>query len=114
MPDPGTGNVQHHSLLDMLVIAPAALVCAAESYVGFAEFAAIREELLREFLRLENGLPSHDTFSHLSGCWTRRPSGGCLIPSWTVRVPMAGGAGDQWQDAAPVVRPRGRARPCMW
>ena len=33
--------------------------------MDFAEFAADRERLLREFLRLENGLPSHDTFSRL-------------------------------------------------
>jgi len=65
VPDPGTGNAQHHSLLDMLVIAMAALVCGAESCVDFAEFAADRERLLQEFLSLENGLPSHDTFSRL-------------------------------------------------
>ena len=65
VPDPGTGNAQRHSLLDMLVIAPAALVCGAETCVDFAEFAADREPLLQEFLRLENGLPSHDTFSRL-------------------------------------------------
>lgn len=40
-------------------------VCGAESCVDFAEFAEDREELLREFLCLENGLPSHDTFSRV-------------------------------------------------
>jgi hypothetical protein len=49
----------------MLVIAAAALVCGAETCVDFAEFAADREELLQGFLSLENGLPSHDTFSRL-------------------------------------------------
>jgi hypothetical protein len=49
----------------MAVIALAALVCGAGSRVDFAEFAAIREELLQEFLILENGLPSLDTFSRL-------------------------------------------------
>jgi predicted transposase YbfD/YdcC len=49
----------------MLVIALAASVCGAESCVDFAEFAEDREVLLREFLSLENGLPSHDTFSRL-------------------------------------------------
>ena len=65
VPDPGTGNAQRHSLLDMAVIAPAALVCGAESCVAFAGFATDREELVQEFLSLQNGLPSHDTFSHL-------------------------------------------------
>jgi hypothetical protein len=49
----------------MLVIALAASVCGAEACVDFAELAADRERLLRAFLSLENGLPSHDRFSRL-------------------------------------------------
>ena len=65
VPDPRTGNAQRRALLDLLVIALAASVCGAESCVDFAGFAEDREDLLREFLSLENGLPSHDTFSRL-------------------------------------------------
>ncbi len=65
MPDPRSGNAQRHDLLDILTIALVASVCGAESCVDFAEFAFDREPLLREFLRLENGLPSHDTFSRI-------------------------------------------------
>ncbi len=49
VPDSGTGNAQRHSLLDMVVIAPAAMVCGAEICVDFAELAADRERLLQEF-----------------------------------------------------------------
>ena len=65
VPDPRTGNAQRHGLLDMLVIALVASVCGAESCVDFAEFGEDRGVLLREFLSLENGLPSHDTFIRL-------------------------------------------------
>jgi predicted transposase YbfD/YdcC len=65
IPDPRQGNAQRHDLLDMLTIALVASVCGAESCVDFAEFAEDREPLLREFLSLENGLPSHDTFSRV-------------------------------------------------
>jgi hypothetical protein len=65
IPDPRRGNAQRHELLDILTIALVASVCGAESCVDFAEFAEDREPLLREFLRLENGLPSHDTFSRV-------------------------------------------------
>lgn len=65
MPDPRRGNAQRHELLDILAIALVASVCGAESCVDFAEFAEDREPLLREFLSLENGLPSHDTFSRV-------------------------------------------------
>lgn len=65
VPDPRRGNAQRHDLLDILTIALVASVCGAESCVDFAEFGEDREALLREFLSLENGLPSHDTFSRV-------------------------------------------------
>ena len=65
IPDPRRGNAQRHELLDILAIALVASVCGAESCVDFAEFAGDRETLLREFLSLKNGLPSHDTFSRV-------------------------------------------------
>lgn len=42
-----------------------AAVCGAETCSDFADFAVDREGLFREFLRLENGVPSHDTFSRI-------------------------------------------------
>lgn len=63
--DPRTGNARRHDLLDVLTIALVASVCGCESCVDFADFAEDREDLFREFLSLENGLPSHDTFSRL-------------------------------------------------
>lgn len=65
IPDPRRGNAQRHELLDILTIALVASVCGAESCVDFAEFGEDREPLLREFLRLENGAQSHDTFSRV-------------------------------------------------
>lgn len=65
IPDPRRGNAQRHELLDILAIALVASVCGAESCVDFAEFAEDRETLLREFLSLKKGLPSHDTFSRV-------------------------------------------------
>jgi predicted transposase YbfD/YdcC len=65
MPDPRRGNAQRHDLLDILTIALVASVCGAESCVDFADFAEEREPLLREFLGLKGGLPSHDTFSRV-------------------------------------------------
>jgi len=65
VPDPRSGNATRHELLDILMIALTASICGCESCVEFADFAEDREELFREFLSLENGLPSHDTFSRL-------------------------------------------------
>ncbi|MCC7272461.1 MAG: ISAs1 family transposase, partial [Alphaproteobacteria bacterium] len=63
--DPRSGNAQRHALLDILVIALVASICGCESCVEIADFAEDREELFAEFLDLENGLPSHDTFSRI-------------------------------------------------
>jgi predicted transposase YbfD/YdcC len=80
LPDPRTGNARRHDLLEVLTMALTAAVCGAESCSDFADFAVDREDLFREFLRLENGVPSHDTFSRIfrlldpaafSGCFGR-------------------------------------------
>jgi predicted transposase YbfD/YdcC len=60
--DPRRPNARHHKLLDILVIAFCASLCGAESCVEMAGFALSKEQVLREFLDLEGGPPSHDTF----------------------------------------------------
>ena len=80
LPDPRCGNAQRHDLLELLTVALAATLCGAESCVDFELFARSKEPLLREFLALQGGIPSHDTFSRLfrlidpgafSACLTR-------------------------------------------
>jgi predicted transposase YbfD/YdcC len=63
--DPRTGNAQRHDLLEVLLIALAATLSGAETCVDMALFGQAKEAFLRRFLRLEGGIPSHDTFSRL-------------------------------------------------
>src|SRR3954466_4580350 len=63
--DPRRPNACHHKLLDILVIAFCASLCGAASGVDMAGFALSKEEVLREFLDLEGGPPSPDTFSRV-------------------------------------------------
>jgi predicted transposase YbfD/YdcC len=63
--DPRTGNAQRHDLLELLLIALAATLSGAETCVDMALFGQAKEAFLRRFLRLEGGIPSHDTFSRL-------------------------------------------------
>jgi len=63
--DPRTGNAQRHDLCEILLIALAATLCGAESCVDMALFGRAKEPLLRRFVRLEGGIPSHDTFSRV-------------------------------------------------
>src|SRR6202008_4004715 len=64
MGDPRASNARH-DLLELLVIALAATLCGAESCADMADFGQAKEGLLRLFLRLEHGVPSHDTFSRV-------------------------------------------------
>jgi predicted transposase YbfD/YdcC len=64
LPDPRAPNALHE-LLDILVIALAAVLCGAKCATDMALFGRSKEKLLRQFLRLENGIPSHDTFSRV-------------------------------------------------
>ena len=47
------------------MIALCTVLCGGQSAVDMALFAKAKEPFLRSFLKLENGLPSHDTFSRL-------------------------------------------------
>jgi len=64
LPDPRAPNARHE-LSEILVIALAAVLCGAESCADMADFGSSKEPLLRQFLRLEHGIPSHDTFSRV-------------------------------------------------
>jgi predicted transposase YbfD/YdcC len=63
--DPRTGNAALHDLHDLLMIALCTVLSGGENATDMAEFAKAKEPFLRGFLPLENGIPSHDTFSRL-------------------------------------------------
>jgi predicted transposase YbfD/YdcC len=62
--DPRAENARH-DLLELLFIALAAVLCGAESCADMADFGEAKEDVLREVLRLDHGIPSHDTFSRV-------------------------------------------------
>ena len=63
--DPRTGNAGLHDFHELLMIALCTTLCGGQSAVAMARFAEAKEMFLRGFLKLEHGLPSHDTFSRL-------------------------------------------------
>jgi predicted transposase YbfD/YdcC len=62
VPDPRRERTKLHQLVDILVIAVCATICAAETWEEIAEFGQAKESWLKKFLALPNGIPSHDTF----------------------------------------------------
>ena len=63
--DPRTGNAALHDFHELLMIALCTVLCGGQGAVDMALFAKAKEPFLRGFLKLENGVPSHDTFSRL-------------------------------------------------
>lgn len=64
VPDPRAPNALH-DFTELLFIALAAVVSGAEGCTDMAEFGRSKERFLRTILRLEHGIPSHDTFSRV-------------------------------------------------
>jgi len=62
VPDPRRERTRLHQLVDILVIAVCATICAAETWEEIAEFGGAKESWFKKFLALPNGIPSHDTF----------------------------------------------------
>jgi len=62
--DPRAENAWHN-LLEVIFIALAAVLSGAESCTDMADFGMAKEPFLRQILRLEHGIPSHDTFSRV-------------------------------------------------
>ncbi|MEJ1970213.1 MAG: ISAs1 family transposase [Rhizomicrobium sp.] len=62
LPDPRAGN-SRHDLSEVLFIAFLATLCGATGCVDMEDFGLAKEPLLRGFLMLKHGIPSHDTFS---------------------------------------------------
>ena len=67
--DPRSSNARRHSLHDIISWqSPLELCSAAARPEPIWNFSAnAKWELLQSFLKLENGIPSHDTFSRLLG-----------------------------------------------
>jgi predicted transposase YbfD/YdcC len=64
VPDPRDHTAQH-TLPEILFVALAAVLCGATHCTEMALFAESRLELLRRFIPLRHGAPSHDTFTRV-------------------------------------------------
>jgi len=60
--DPRLDRTRLHNLMDILVIAICATIAGADGWLDIANYATDKQEWLKTFLSLPNGIPSHDTF----------------------------------------------------
>jgi predicted transposase YbfD/YdcC len=63
--DPRINRRKKHLLMDIIVIAICAVICGCDDWQQVHTFATVRQEWLKTFLPLTNGIPSHDTFERV-------------------------------------------------
>ena len=56
---------QSSLLADIIFITVAAVICGAETWNDIENYGKSKQEWLRKYLKLPNGIPSHDTFNRL-------------------------------------------------
>lgn len=63
--DPRSDINKLHKLEDILLIGIISVICAADTWKNMETYAKAKEEFLRSFLDLPNGIPSDDTFNRV-------------------------------------------------
>ena len=63
--DPRIDRTKKHLLLDIIALAICAVIGGAEGWEEIEDFGKDKHEWLKKFLRLPNGIPSHDTISRV-------------------------------------------------
>jgi len=65
IPDPRVKRTQRHELMDILVIALCAVIGGADDWVSVVQFGKAKIDWFSTFLKLPNGIASHDTFGRV-------------------------------------------------
>jgi hypothetical protein len=73
--DPRTGNAALHDFNELLMIALCSVLSGGQGAVDMGLYARAKEPFLRRFLKLSNGLPSHDV------------AGAKLVAAWHFLIP---------------------------
>ena len=63
--DPRIERTRVHDLFELVVVALCGTIAGADSWTDIERFGNERLAWLRTFLKLENGIPSHDTFGRV-------------------------------------------------
>ena len=63
--DPRIERTKFHTISDILTLSVLAVIAGAEGWEDIEQFGHDKHELLKQYLPLANGIPSHDTISRL-------------------------------------------------
>jgi predicted transposase YbfD/YdcC len=65
MPEPRVEGRCEHRLVEIIIVAICGVLCGANSWSEIEQYGRTKEAFLRQFLKLEHGIPSHDTFGRV-------------------------------------------------
>jgi predicted transposase YbfD/YdcC len=88
LPDPRVRGRCAHELIDVVVIAVCTLLCGGTGFDDMADFGRAKYEWFQTFLRLRNGIPSHDTFNRVFAALRPEAFLDCFL-SWTQSLRQA-------------------------
>ena len=63
--DPRIERCKKHELTDIVMISICAVICSAESWIDIEDWGKSKLHVLRQFIELRNGIPSHDTIARV-------------------------------------------------
>lgn len=65
LPDPRLDRTRRHKLVDILTIGLCSILSGGENFSEMEFYGRIKEDWLKTFLELPNGIPSHDTMNRV-------------------------------------------------
>lgn len=83
--DPRSHINKRHELNNVIVIGVLAVICGAETWKQMEEFAESKEDFLKKFLSLPNGVPSDDTFNRVFSAIDAKHFERCFI-AWATSL----------------------------
>lgn len=83
--DPRIERNKKHQLIDIIVLSVCAVCSGANGWEAIEEFGREKQEWLRQFVALENGIPSHDCINYVLARLSPTAFRECFM-SWTKSV----------------------------
>ena len=77
--DPRRDLGKEHELNDILLIGIISVICGASSWNEMEQYGTEKEDFLKTFLSLGNGIPSHDTFNRVFSAIDPKQFESCFI-----------------------------------
>jgi hypothetical protein len=83
--DPRIDRNKSHALIDIIVLAVSAMASGANGWEAIEDFGKEKQDWLRKYVALKNGIPSHDCIAYVLSRLSPKKFRACFM-SWTQAV----------------------------